>query len=50
MAEMLNKESGVDVKDRKWRFKKYRQCFVGRECVVSFFETTIVATNKIGHC
>ena len=46
MAEMLNKESGVDVKDRKWRFKKYRQCFVGRECVVSFLKQQLLQQTK----
>eukprot|EP01087_Luapelamoeba_hula_P008390 TRINITY_DN2095_c1_g1_i2.p1 TRINITY_DN2095_c1_g1~~TRINITY_DN2095_c1_g1_i2.p1 ORF type:complete len:527 (+),score=89.72 TRINITY_DN2095_c1_g1_i2:103-1683(+) len=33
VAEMAHPITGISIKDRKWHFKTYKQCFVGAEAV-----------------
>jgi hypothetical protein len=38
--------SGVSIKDRKWRLREYKQCFVGKELVDWFINEKIVGTRE----
>ena len=44
LAERMSKE--VEVRDRQWRLKKYRSCFVGREAVRWMVRTAAVVPTE----
>ena len=44
LAERMSRE--VEVRDRQWRLKKYRACFVGREAVRWLTRTANVAPSE----
>eukprot|EP01084_Bolivina_argentea_P200682 343140_1 len=37
---------GMDIKDRKWKLKTYKQCFVGNKCVDWLIENHITLTRN----
>ena len=45
MIHFRDVRTGVEVKDRKYRFKKYRQCFVGSEAVDFLVDNGYVASR-----
>ena len=44
LAERMNRE--LEVRDRHWRLKRYRGCFVGREAVRWMVNTAAVAPSE----
>jgi len=44
LAQRMSRE--VEVRDRQWRLKKYRACFVGREAVRWLTRTADVAPSE----
>mmetsp|Transcript_43013 Transcript_43013/g.69312 ORF Transcript_43013/g.69312 Transcript_43013/m.69312 type:complete len:513 (-) Transcript_43013:75-1613(-) len=45
IATQMESETGLDIKDRKYHFKKYEQCFVGSEAV-SWIVSSGFAKNR----
>lgn len=46
IRKMKDPQNGVDRKERKWRFRKYGNCFIGSEAVTWLLNNTPLRTRK----